>query len=145
VQKYFLLKYMKLYRYTQFVLRTLAVCLSVWLTLAQASAIYRWTDAQGNTHFSDLPPPAAGATAVTRRVEDASTRQDLRPGEQATLRAIEQRQQTRQRQLTQDRRQQRQARQRHERDCRERREQLRRGRRHADGKTLAKYLRVHCW
>ena len=136
---------MKLYRYTRFVLPALTMCLSTWLAGVQASAIYRWTDAQGNTHFSDLPPPAAGSTAITRRVEDASAGPDLRPGERATLRAIERRQQTRQRQLVQERRQQQQAQQQHERGCRERREQLRRGRRHADGKTLAKYLRVHCW
>ena len=136
---------MDLYQHTRFVLLTLTVCLSAWLAGVQAAAIYRWTDAQGNTHFSDLPPPAAGSTAITRRVEDASAGLDLRPGERATLRAIEQRQQTRQRQLARDHRQQQQAQERHQRDCRERREQLRRGRRHADGKTLAKYLRVHCW
>ena len=121
------------------------LCLLALHSGVEATAIYRWTDSEGHTHFSDQPPPDNAATAVTRRISDTGASQTLRPGELATLRNIVQRQQVQQQRVTASRRQHHQARERHEQNCRERREQLRRGRRHADGKALAKYLRVHCW
>ncbi len=137
------IKNMRLRRLARYTLQPL--CLLALQTGPQAAPIYHWTDAEGQVHFSDLPPAGHTATAVTRHIMDSAASQTLRPGELATLSHIEQRQRARQQRVAASRRKHRQAREAHERSCRERREQLRRGRRHVDGKALSKYLRAHCW
>lgn len=44
-------------------MKTLLLLLAITFSLPAAGQIYRWTDAQGRTHFSNTPPPA-GAKAV---------------------------------------------------------------------------------
>lgn len=34
---------------------------------AMAAGVYRWTDAQGNVHYSDQPPPAGAARSATQK------------------------------------------------------------------------------
>ncbi|MGB5261059.1 MAG: DUF4124 domain-containing protein [Gammaproteobacteria bacterium] len=123
----------------------LGLCLALIKPAAQATTIYRWTDAEGHAHYSDRPPRSQTDTLITTGPDSTRTPAGLRPGERATLRAIEQRRQGQRKSAEAARREQRQGRDRHEQTCREHREQLRRGRRHVDGKTLAKYLRAHCW
>ena len=118
------------------------LAMTAWL---QAAPVYRWTDAQGQIHYSDRPQPSSVDTAIATSMKPARTPAGLRSGERATLHAIEQRRQARHRQVETARREQRQARARHRQACRERRAQLRLGRRHGDGKALSKYLRANCW
>ena len=73
----------------------------------QAETVYRWTDAQGQTHFSDLPPPSPSVTAITLQADSTRTPTGLRSGERTTLHAIELRLQARHRQVEAARRQQR--------------------------------------
>lgn len=131
------------------VARTLicSVCLvcCVPVTVGQAGTVYRWTDTLGRTHFSDIPPDSQASTDIELPPADPISPTGLRPGERATLNAIEQRRQARHRSAEAGRREQRRIRDRHERNCHEHREQLRRGRRHSDGKTHSKFLRTHCW
>ena len=42
--------------------------LSIAFTLSAGDTIYQWTDQDGNTHFSDSPPPA-GTEATERIIE----------------------------------------------------------------------------
>lgn len=44
----------------------LALAFTSWTALVEAATYYRWTDAQGVTHFTDKPPAAAEATAVEK-------------------------------------------------------------------------------
>ena len=44
--------------------RLLAVSVLLLSTVCQAE-IFQWTDAQGNTHFGDRPPPSSAAKRVT--------------------------------------------------------------------------------
>ncbi|MBT8116901.1 MAG: DUF4124 domain-containing protein [Gammaproteobacteria bacterium] len=118
-------------------------CASV--PVGQADTVYRWTDTLGRTHFGDSPPDSQASTDIELPSAEPISPAGLRPGERATLKAIEQRRQARHRSAEAGRREQRRIRDRHERTCREHREQLRRGRRHGDGKTLSKFLRTHCW
>ncbi len=64
----------------------LALCLSIPLlgTQAAANTVYRWTDAEGNTHFSDSPPPQ-GRQAETIRMPG---RQAARPAPSPRVRQI---------------------------------------------------------
>lgn len=115
------------------------------IPVGQADTVYRWTDALGQTHFGDTPPDSRPSKDIELPPADPIPPAGLRPGERATLHAIEQRRQARHRRAETARREQRQILDRHEQNCRKHREQLRRGRRHGDGKTHSKFLRVHCW
>lgn len=42
----------------------IALALSCLVLEAGAAGIYKWKDAQGNTHYGERPPPAADAEAV---------------------------------------------------------------------------------
>jgi len=112
-----------------------------------ADTVYQWTDDAGVTHFSDTAPPdpPAGSRELVTVPAAAVSAQGLRPGEQASLQAIEQR-------IKQQRRATQQARQRNgraiaerRRDCRERREKQRSSGNHPARKALATYLRRNCW
>ena len=50
----------------------LLLLLIVLPTLAQATSVYRWVDAQGQVHYGQAPPPAAGAEPHSVRVAPAS-------------------------------------------------------------------------
>ena len=114
-------------------------------SIGQAGTVYQWTDAQGHTQFSDTEP--GGRSSITLELKPASSLPStgLRPGERATLRAIEKRQQARHRVANTARRKQRHALEARRQACTDNRDQLRRGRHHVDSKAILKYLREHCW
>ncbi|MDX1696642.1 MAG: DUF4124 domain-containing protein [Thiohalobacterales bacterium] len=125
----------------------LGVCLLQWF-LASAvhpATAYRWTDADGQTHFGDRPPVGQAATGIDLPPADGLKSPGLRPGERATLQAIERRRQARRAEAEAQRGEQRRRRDAELETCRRQRQQLRLGRRHVDGKKISKYLRRHCW
>lgn len=40
------------------------ILLALFLAFPADAGVYKWTDAQGRTHYSDAPPPAARATQL---------------------------------------------------------------------------------
>lgn len=115
--------------------------------LAVAGTVYQWTDTVGITHFSDTAPPQTGHEVHAREIADlrAGSVQGLRPGEQATLRGIEQ-------QLARQHRSARQARLRNDhaaaerrRECRKRRTRQRGTGYYATRKADTTFLRRNCW
>jgi len=44
-------------------MRLISVCLGIAMlaSVAHAESVYRWTDAEGNVHFSESPPPGTAA------------------------------------------------------------------------------------
>ncbi|MCC5811810.1 MAG: DUF4124 domain-containing protein [Ectothiorhodospiraceae bacterium] len=47
-------------------LPVLLLCLLLFATATDARNVYRWTDADGNTHFSDNPPPMGRQSETIR-------------------------------------------------------------------------------
>ncbi|MGB5339789.1 MAG: DUF4124 domain-containing protein [Gammaproteobacteria bacterium] len=123
----------------------LLLCLTATSLDSQAATIYRWTDSGGQTHFSDTAPIHPFEAAIETLPDRAGKPAGLRPGERAAVRDIEQRRQQRHRTAERARQLQRRQRAADAQDCRQHREQQRRGRRHADGKALSKFLRRNCW
>ena len=125
----------------------LAMCL--WLPgtapAEQTGTVYRWADALGNTHFSDAEPDNRASTAIELQPAVSRPSTGLRPGEQATLRAIEKRRESRHTAAIAGRQEQRRERAARRRVCSDNRAQLRRGNRHVDSKAVLKYQREHCW
>ena len=111
----------------------------------QADTVYRWTDAQGHTHFGDRAPASQASTGIELPPADPEPPAGLRPGELSTLRGIERRQRARHAQAEAARREQRRQRDADLETCRAQRARLRLGRRHVDSKAISKYLRKHCW
>ncbi len=52
---------------------------------ATAGSVYRWTDAQGKTHFSDQPPPPGAKNAKEQRVKAGSKPATATPKVSVTL------------------------------------------------------------
>lgn len=52
--------------------RRLLLLLLALPPLAQAASVYRWVDAQGQVHYGQAPPPAAGAEPHSVKVSPAS-------------------------------------------------------------------------
>lgn len=114
---------------------------------ANADSAYRWTDAQGQTHFSDRSPPRE---AADRHEFDLPSRtqtqaQGLRSGERQALqeqdrrmerlrRAADRRAATARRQL-----------ERHRNTCRQAREGRHNARTHEELKQQSAFLRRQCW
>jgi len=107
----------------------------------RTGGIYRWTDADGQTHYSDTPRGTLSRLPAKQLPEGTG----LRAGERTALRDIERRRQQRHRQAETGRRKIRHQRENRQQACREQRELQRRGRRHVDGKAVSRYLRIHCW
>ena len=124
---------------------TALLCLAASSSNGEAATVYRWTDSDGQTHFSDSAPAHPFEAAIQTLPEHAGKPAGLRPGERAAVRDIEQRRQQRHRTAERARQMQRRQRAATEQDCRQHREQQRRGRHHADGKALSKFLRRNCW
>jgi hypothetical protein len=128
---------------------TIIIATCLWqgglVTAGEAGIVHRWTDAQGQTHFSDAEPVDQASTTIELPPAAPRTPTGLRPGEQVTLHTIEQRRQDRHKAAEATRRDQRRLRDARRKACRDKREQLRRGRRHVDSKAVSKYLREHCW
>jgi len=129
--------------------RTTIFAMCLWhgglVTTGQAGTVHRWTDAQGQTHFSDTEPASQASTTIELPPASQRTPTGLRRGEQVTLHAIERRRQDQHKAAEAARRDQRRLRDARRKACRDKREQLRRGRRHVDSKAVSKYLREHCW
>lgn len=51
----------------RYILLCASACL--WFTAATAE-MYRWVDEQGQTHFSQVPPPSGGATRLAQPAAD---------------------------------------------------------------------------
>jgi Domain of unknown function (DUF4124) len=57
--------------------------LGAWLALPAGAAVYKWTDPQGNVHYSDEPPPPEG-TLISADARNERPRTDTaRPAEPA--------------------------------------------------------------
>ena len=123
----------------------LLLCLTATGTNSQAATVYRWTDSDGQTHFSDTAPIHPFEAVIETLPDRAGKPAGLRPGERAAVRDIEQRRQQHHRTAERARQLQRRQRAADEEVCRQHREQQRRGRRHADGKALSRFLRRNCW
>jgi hypothetical protein len=69
--------------------RKLCVAFAMLLPITTLAEIYRWTDASGQVHFGDRPPP--GSELIGTDTESGIAAGDgLRPGERALLKQIEQ-------------------------------------------------------
>ncbi|HUT42282.1 MAG TPA: DUF4124 domain-containing protein [Gammaproteobacteria bacterium] len=112
-----------------------------------ADTIYHWTDAAGIPHFSDIAP--AGPPAGRRELEPApagtAAAQGLRPGEKASLQAIERRLDLQHRSAQLARRHNDRATAKRRKDCRERRARQHRTGNHAARKENTNFLRQNCW
>jgi hypothetical protein len=61
---------------TRFALAAIAACLVC--PAAQAQAVYRWTDARGNVHYTDTPPPTSARDYRTVSPPDPNAPRDPR-------------------------------------------------------------------
>jgi hypothetical protein len=114
---------------------------------AMSGTVFQWTDAAGVTHFSDTAPPEPASDSRELQTMPAQTvsAQGLRPGERATLQAIEQRRQQQHHASQRARQRNDHAVAEHRRDCRERRALQRDAGSHAARKAVSAYLRRNCW
>jgi hypothetical protein len=122
-----------------------------WLLLipwtACASSAWRWSDAQGQIHYSDTgPPPDSSDTAeLELPPATAAPAQGLRAGEHRLLQSWQTRRDTQQRaaagRAAQGKRQLEQRRS----ECRTARERLHSANSREQRKQQSAYLRRHCW
>jgi TolA-binding protein len=79
--------------------RITAVLVAILLGLAAATAIgaggtiYKWTDQEGNVHFTDCPPPP-GCKAETVTVQPAPNEQQIRQAQQKLNKLLEEQQES---------------------------------------------------
>jgi TolA-binding protein len=79
--------------------RITAVLAAILLGLASAAAvgaggtIYKWTDKEGNVHFTDCPPPP-GCKAETVTVQPAPNEQQIRQAQQKLNKLLEEQQES---------------------------------------------------
>ncbi|MEW6120183.1 MAG: glutaredoxin family protein [Pseudomonadota bacterium] len=45
-------------------MKAFPILLALFLALPASAGVYKWTDAQGKTHYSDMPPPTARTTQL---------------------------------------------------------------------------------
>ena len=115
-------------------------------TSARADTICRWSDKQGQIHFSDIAP--ASASPICIRSSGPASETDvsgLRPTEMEMLLQMEQRAQqqaqraeTRRLQNNRERAEQRE-------HCNTNRKELKKSTRDESYKRYSRYLRNHCW
>ena len=112
-----------------------------------ADTIYHWMDTAGVAHFSDTQPPDPPAERAEFELAPPQHQavQGLRPGEQASLQALEQRLENQHRSAQRARQRGSHALAERRRDCRERRARQRRTGNHPMRKELTTYLRRNCW
>ncbi|MDH3979424.1 MAG: DUF4124 domain-containing protein [Gammaproteobacteria bacterium] len=114
---------------------------------ARADTVWQWTDARGQTHFSDTPPVETARPGRQIRFADQATgaASGLRPGEQEALHRMERRR-ARQQQRALDMRQRNDhAVAAHRASCRANRDKLRSTRDREQRKLSISYLSKHCW
>jgi hypothetical protein len=114
-------------------------------TYIAAGGVYRWTDDQGQVHFSDIAPLHGESTEILIESPRVSGARGLRPGEISTLKQIRQRA-IRQRTWaeTSGRQSDRQTATRRK-ECNNRRDMFHRARDRDSFKAHARYLRNNCW
>lgn len=61
----------------RFALAALPVAAALVCAAAQAQSTYRWTDAKGNVHYTDSPPPTSAKDARTVGPPDPAAPRDL--------------------------------------------------------------------
>jgi len=111
-----------------------------------AGDVYRWSDAQGQVHFSDAPP-ADGTMALQRTLPHGTPApaQGLRTGERKALRTYHERKRREQRAAASRSAQATQRLEERRSDCRTARDKLHAARELAQRKQQSSYLRKHCW
>jgi hypothetical protein len=109
--------------------------------------VYRWSDAQGQAHFSDSPPLAENSEAIKLESTPHAEKgvQGLRPGERASLGAIERRQKMQQARSRARRSNAEEQRASLLRQCRSHREMLKLAEGRDGFKQHARFLRNNCW
>ncbi|MBL4567835.1 MAG: DUF4124 domain-containing protein [Porticoccus sp.] len=104
------MKYSMIVNPKQVILRLLALGLLIAASTHSVAGIYRWTDAQGKTHFSDQPPEEQVAAEVSNQLspinQDSSTQeiqklQQVFQGETPEEKAFQQQQKAQQQQRDQ--------------------------------------------
>ena len=90
-------------------------------TTASSGGMYQWTDEQGNTHFSDRPPPEGQAEERSLRAPDNISGPEGRAAGERTLRMLRHKDEEQARDPRREQAREAQQRQR-ERECREARE-----------------------
>jgi hypothetical protein len=131
---------------SRFCIHSSALLLALQASCACADTIYRWTDQQGQVHFSDSPPGSAiAASEIQHPNPPRNSGNGLRSSEIELLQQIQQRSQQ-QAQQAQARRL-KSARERAEQweRCNDNRKKLQGSRGHDTYKQYSRYLRKHCW
>ena len=123
------------------------VAILVMYGTVMAGTIYRWTDTDGQPHFSDTPPPGHSTVlheSITRR-ETTRRRPGLRHGERRILGLLEQEAERKRQSRKSNSQRNDQRRLELQRSCGEMRKRLRDSRDHTLRKHYASELRKHCW
>jgi hypothetical protein len=114
---------------------------------AAADTVWRWEDAGGRIHFSNIQPAEGTASGEKIRLERQApkTAAGLRPGERDALRTMERRQAHRQQQSRSTRRRNDHATASHRSSCRSSRDRLHSTRNREQRKQQSGFLRKNCW
>ncbi len=112
-----------------------------------ADTVWQWTDAQGQTHFSDTLPAetALPGRQISLDNKAAGAASGLRPGEREALHRLEQRRTHQQQSALITRQSNDHAVAAHRATCRATRDKLRSTRDREQRKRLSGYLSRHCW
>ena len=74
-------------------LAAIVLGLAAAAAVAAGGTIYKWTDQEGNVHFTDCPPPP-GCTAETVTVQPAPSEQQVRQAREKLGKLLEEQQQS---------------------------------------------------
>jgi len=112
-----------------------------------ADSAYRWSDAQGQVHYSDTGPPADSSDAAELALPPATAApaQGLRAGERRALQSWQARRDRQQRRAARRTEQAQRQRERQRAECRTARERLHSANSPEQRKQQGGYLRRHCW
>lgn len=122
------------------------ILLALLANCASAKTIYRWTDRQGQVHFSDSAPTYQASTRKTLQPDvPGADSHGLRATETALLQQIQRRSQQQQQQAQARRRKAGRERDAHRERCKSSRKKLLASRGHDTYKQYSRYLRNHCW
>ena len=124
-----------------------ALLCSLLVSSALAGSIYRWSDEQGQIHFSDIAPDTSMSadTITPAPPSDNSNASGLRPAERELLLQMERRSQQQAQQARASRLQTSHKRAEQWERCEFNREKLHESRGRNNYKQYSRYLRNHCW
>lgn len=123
-----------------------ALLLTLLANCASAKTIYRWTDRQGQVHFSDSAPANDVSASTTLQPDTSDTGgHGLRAAETQLLQQIQRRSQQQQQQAQARRRKASRERDAHRDRCNASKRKLLESRGHDNYKQYSRYLRNHCW